>query len=501
MVYEDSVTIANGGISARNRNVACSTASTAFHIFSVARMFCNRNRSGLAALFLGLLISGCATESSTPIELDLPLVEPAKADTANADAVRQFQQEIADGDLVSSQDPAEWPQLFGPDRTCVAAHQSVNLAWGKAGPQELWSIEIGSGYGSPVASGNRVLFNHRIKDEEIIQCVDIADGSTHWEHRYPTTFECDVEYSSGPYSTPVIAGGRVYAVGGQGQFFCLDLQTGEVVWQRLLHEEHQREDDLFPVGASPSVVNDQVVFNLGAADEEASIVAMSAETGEDIWQTGDHPAGYCSPWVARIHDQDFLFVITNRGLVCLNPETGEMDWFVKHFSRAPMSYNAVSPLVKDDMVLIVTGPGPGAVCLQIQPDRSYKELWKNRRVIDCQYNTLILHGDSVVAFTAAGQGGAELRCVDFATGKLQWRYHSVLRRGQGLSVGGALILLGERGHLAALLPGENEPQVLAFTEEPLMTAPCYCAPAISNSKLLLKDETRLACFDLSIKNQ
>ncbi len=319
------------------------------------------------------------------------------------------------------------------------------------------------------------MFNHRIDDEEIVQCVAATDGQTIWAYRYPTTFECDVEYSNGPYSTPVIVGDRVYAVGGQGQLFCLNLNSGELIWGRDLHREYDLEDGLFPVGASPIITDGRLIFNLGATQREAGIVALDADTGADDWQSTDHPPGYCSPFAATIHNQHFLFLITNVGLVSLDPETGKMDWMVEHYNRSPMSYNAVSPLVVEDKVLIVTGPGPGAVCVQVNPDRSHTELWRDRRVIDSQFNTLMLSGGNVIGFTAAGQGGAELRSVDLVSGELRWKYHSLLRRGQGLVVGQALVLLGERGHLAAILPGEHEPQVLAFTEQPLMSEPCYCA--------------------------
>ena len=223
---------------------------------------------------------------------------------------------------------------------------------------------------------------------------------------------------------------------------------------------------------------------------------MIAKTGESIWESTDHGAGYCSPIAATIHGQPFLFVVTDIGLVALHPKTGAIDWELEHRGRAPMSYNAVSPLVLDDHVLVVTGPGPGAVCVQVQPDRGYKQAWKDRRVLDSQYNTLMLHEQHVFGFTAAGQGGAELRCVDFLTGDLTWKYPSVLRRGQGLIAGPAMIILGEQGHLAALLANTKSPEVLAFTDQPLMKASCYCAPALSNGRLILKDEERVACFQL-----
>jgi outer membrane protein assembly factor BamB len=433
---------------------------------------------------------------------ELPEQEPERAGQADRTAIDQFRASLeaaeADADGVEAVD---WPQLFGPRRTCVAADQRVDLTWGPQGPPAIWSVEVGTGYGSPVVAADRVVFNHRVDDQERVECLRAADGTTLWTHRYPTSFECEYDYSSGPYSTPLIADGRVYSAGGQGQFYCLDLESGDVLWERNLHAEYGVEDGEFPVGASPLIDDGRLFFNLGAVDKQAGVIALDPLTGADLWHSTDHPAGYCSPFAATIHEQAFLFVMTNRGLVSLDPETGRMDWMVEHYSRSPMSYNAVSPLVVDDKVLIMTGPGPGAVCVQVAADRSFRELWRDRRVLDSQFNSLMRYGSDVIGFTAAGQGGAELRCIDIGSGDLRWRYHSLLRRGQGLVVGDALVLLGERGHLAALIPTDDEPGVLAFTEQPIMGDPCYAAPALAGSRLYLKDEQRLACFDLSVKNR
>lgn len=429
-------------------------------------------------------------------------MEPTQADNADGHVVQQYRAGLTP--LSSAAGNTVWPQLFGPQRTCVAPDQPVDLSWGADGPDELWSMEVGTGYGSPVVADGKVIFNHRVGEEEIIACVSADEGVWLWEHRYPTSFVYDGDYSDGPYSTPLVAEGRVYSVGAQGQLFCLQLATGDVIWNRELHQEYEIQErdsvlDKFAVGATPLFSDGRLIFNLGGVD--AGIIALDAASGDELWKANDDPAGFCSPFAAKIHDQDFVFVYTDRNLVSLDPASGELDWQVEHYGRAPMSHNAVSPLVVDDKVLIVTGPGPGALCVQVHADRSFTQLWKDRRVLDSQYNTLMHFDDSVIGFTASGQGGAELRCVELATGQLRWRYHSLLRRGQGLVVADALVVLGEQGHLAALLPSQNEVTVLAFTEQPLMSQPCYCAPALAGSKLYLKDEQRIACFDLSRRNQ
>ena len=117
----------------------------------------------------------------------------------------------------------------------------------------------------------KVVFSHRREGEEIIECRDVAEGTLVWETRYATTAVCDFRYSDGPYSTPVIdpESKRVYCVGGQCQFKCLDFETGDVLWSRDLHREYAMEPDIFPVGASPLLDRSdgsqmgQLIFNLG----------------------------------------------------------------------------------------------------------------------------------------------------------------------------------------------------------------------------------------------
>ena len=171
----------------------------------------------------------------------------------------------------------------------------------------MWSIDVGTGYGSPVVSNRTVYFNHRLEDEEIVQCVDADTGDALWDFRYATDFVCDYEYSDGPIGTVMIASGHVFAVGGQGQFFCLNAEDGKLVWERNFHEEYELQDDLFATGSAPLLIDDRLIFNVGATDHEAGVIAMNATTGETLWTATDHGRSYCTPFYARIHSQGFCF--------------------------------------------------------------------------------------------------------------------------------------------------------------------------------------------------
>jgi len=413
--------------------------------------------------------------------------EPTNMGLATVDLADKQQ---ADVERLRSMTPQGWPQLYGPSRTSMADETIKSPQFDSIGVETLWQIPVGTGYGSPVVFEDYIVFNHRKGDEDIVQCVATTTGESRWEYRTATTFNCKFEYSSGPYSTPVIDRGQVFCIGGQGHLACLDLLTGSLIWKRELLEEFDVEDTLFPFGSSPLVVDDKLICNVGSTLDNAGIVAFDLVTGETKWQATDHGVAYCMPVATTIHQQSFLFVITKEGLVCLHPETGKVDWEVEHHARTPMSYNAVSPLVYKDCVLIVTGPGPGAICLQLQPDRSYKELWHDRKVLDSQFNVLMSSSGCVFGFTA-GLQRAELRCVEILTGQLKWSYSSAIKRGQGLIAGDSIVLIGEEGHLAVLKCSTGEATPVYSSPEAIFESPCYCSPAICKDGLLIKNEKHL----------
>ncbi|OYP37466.1 PQQ-binding-like beta-propeller repeat protein [Rhodopirellula sp. MGV] len=390
----------------------------------------------------------------------------------------------------------DWPQRYGANRRATIDWSLGDPQLEVHGPRIFWEANVGTGYGSPVTSQGNVIQLHRVEDSEVLTCYDALSGQIRWEYRYATTFRCQFDYSSGPSGSPVIDGNYVYVVGGQHQVFCLGLTDGKLCWQRDLGAEYSLDDLDFAVGACPLIVDQMLIYNLGAEIKQAGIVALDCATGETIWTATDHSAGYCSPIAANIHGQPFVFVMTNRGLVSLDPLSGIVDWELEHHPHSDLSYNSVSPTVVDDLVLAITGPGPGALCVRVNADRSYSVNWKDRRVLDSQFNTLITHGNDVIGFTAKRQGGSRLRCIDIRSGDLRWESDCDLGRGQGLRFNSTLLLTGENGHLATIKLGADGPTKTVVTDTPVLDSPLYTSPAVFDRFIYVKNEHRLVCFEI-----
>ena len=392
----------------------------------------------------------------------------------------------------ASQSAGDWPNLFGPAHDSTSPEQGIDFDWDDRGPSELWRRTIGDGYSSPVLADNKLIVFHRQGDEEIVECLDSQTGETRWSYRQLTAYQCPMQYSSGPYSTPVIEGDRVYALGAEGKLVCLDINAGTRCWSRDLLADYQPPQRLFPVSASPLIEGDALVLNVGGSAAGSGIVAVDKRSGQTLWKVTDDAASYATARSATIHDHRYTFVFTQEGLVALDAHRGEVRWSIPFRPKNPDVHIATSPLVHGDLVL-VSGFQLGSLCVRVLPAGGYEERWRDRRVLVSHYNNLIAVDGRVYGFSA--QDGS-FRCVDLSSGKVCWKWRSVLGRGMAIAADGHFIVLGEYGHLASLKIDPDKPRVVSMTSEPILAAPCYSAPALAGWRLFLRNEGGLICLDV-----
>src|SRR5206468_636355 len=96
------------------------------------------------------------------------------------------------------------------------------------------------GYSSVAVAGGHLYTQERDRGEEVVLCLDAANGKPVWEYRYPCDYELhpslDQRFKSGPRSTPAVAGGMVYTIGVTGVVCCLEAASGKLAWRRDMLE-------------------------------------------------------------------------------------------------------------------------------------------------------------------------------------------------------------------------------------------------------------------------
>ena len=51
---------------------------------------------------------------------------------------------------------ADWPQFLGPERNSTSPETGILRSWPASGPEVLWTVPVGRGYGGPVVKDGEV---------------------------------------------------------------------------------------------------------------------------------------------------------------------------------------------------------------------------------------------------------------------------------------------------------------------------------------------------------
>ena len=80
---------------------------------------------------------------------------------------------------------ADWPQYLGPDRTSISREKGLLQSWPESGPEVLWTVTVGRGYGGPVVKDGKIYLLDR--DDEVgdnLRCFDLSTGKQLWNYAY-----------------------------------------------------------------------------------------------------------------------------------------------------------------------------------------------------------------------------------------------------------------------------------------------------------------------------
>jgi len=184
---------------------------------------------------------------------------------------------------------SDWPMFRGPDLNGISRETDWSSTWSADGPKVAWRAKIGLGFSTVVVAGGKVVttgHDGHAKGQDTIWCFDAATGRQVWKHSYSSLLG-NKYFEGGATGTPTIDGDRVYHLSRQGDFICLELGTGKVLYQRQLATELHVEVPEWGFAASPLVEGKLLILNAGDYG-----VALDKTTGKVIWQNGKGSAAY-----------------------------------------------------------------------------------------------------------------------------------------------------------------------------------------------------------------
>jgi outer membrane protein assembly factor BamB len=381
----------------------------------------------------------------------------------------------------------DWPQWRGPNRDAKASGFTAPQTWPKELTQK-WKVSVGLGDATPALVGNKLYVFARQDADEVIRCLDAANGKELWQEKYAAQAASGpAAQHSGPRSSPAVADGKVVAVGVGGVLSCVDAASGKMLWRK---DDFSGAWPKFFTASSPIVTGGLCIAQLGS-ESNGGIVAYDLATGDQKWKwTGDGTA-YASPDLLTVEGTKMVVTLTAKKIVGLGVADGKLLWEAP-FPVQGMSYNAATPIVEGQTV-IYAGAGRGTKAVKIEKTAdgfAAKELWSNPDN-GVQFNSPVLKGGQIYGLSQK----SVIFCLDAKDGRTLWTT-DLGGRGFGsiVDAGSVLLALTPKGELLVFEPSDKEYKKLALYK--VADSETYAYPVPAGKGVFVKEKDSLSLCNI-----
>jgi len=411
----------------------------------------------------------------------------------------------------------------------------VPISGATATPPEHWSATEnvawktdlpGMGWSSPVVWGDRVFLTTCINTGEDraprkglylqdldankyekpkhkhlwkVYCLDLHSGEIVWQriahegvppkpHHLKNTLASE---------TPTTDGQRVYARFGNVGLFCYDMD-GKELWTHL----EKPRDTNYGWGTSQSpIVFDGRVYLVNDNEEESFLLALDAKTGEEIWRVErDEKTNYSTPFVWRNELRTEL-VISAIGWARSYDLDGNLLWRIKGKSilaiPTPQAHNGMLHLTSGHVVwgenpMYAIRPGASGDISLAEGETSSEFIAWHQPKAGPYHPTPLIVNDQMYVLLDRGF----MTSYDTETGAEIYGKHRI-PKGRAFtcspwSYGDKLYCLNEDGVTFALALGDEFE--FLYTNELQEDDMCMATPVIVGDRLLIRSAARLYCI-------
>lgn len=401
---------------------------------------------------------------------------------------------------VCAEDYAQWR---GPQRNGISTETGLLPEWPAEGPKLLWQVkDLGMGYSTPSVAGDRVyaLGNDGLENEYVV-ALAVKDGQKLWQTRLGDVGNPQQKPSfPAARSTPTVEGERLYVISSDGDVACLETATGQIRWKKNLRSDFGGKPGTWAYSESPLIDGDSLVCAPGGS--EATMLALNKNTGDVIWKaalpTGDE-AAYTSAIVVEAAGVRQYVQMLEKGLAAVEARTGKLLW---RYDKTVSAHRATipMPLARNEYVYSAgSGVGGGLVRVKAVDGRVEAEQVYASSKLPWSIGSSILLGDYLYGTSNKG-----LICSDFMTGEIKWD-QPALAAASLCYADGRLYLHGETGDIGL---GEISPE--GYQAKGRFTPPeqpkrrnqmekAWTYPVVSNGRLYIRDHNLLWCYDVKAR--
>ena len=401
---------------------------------------------------------------------------------------------------------SDWPEYRGGDNTGITS-EKVRTSFPTGGPKALWKVPSLNGFSSLVIAGGRC-FTQELRslentEQETLVARDAETGKELWAKPLGTMRINDGGQSGtdsnkggdGPRSTPAADATHVWTFSAQLVLKCFDAKTGAEVWKRDLVKEHAGRNISWLNAQSPVLEGDRLFVAGGGPGE--SLLALNKGDGSVAWKAFDEKITHATCVPTTILGRRQVVYFLQSGLLSVDPASGQEIW------RYPFKYKvstAASPVIDGDIVYCSAGYGVGAGAARISKEGT---TWKASEIYRIPGDDLIAnHWSTPVVykgfmygmFQFKKYGTGPVKCVELATGKVQWE-QAGFGPGQVILAGDKVVALSDAGEL--ILIDADSKKYTELARATVLAGKCWTTPALAGGHLFVRSTQEAACLDLT----
>jgi outer membrane protein assembly factor BamB len=268
---------------------------------------------------------------------------------------------------------SNWPQFRGSGARGTTNESKIPDRW-SATENVAWKRDIpGRGWSSPVVWGNHLFLTTVVNTGESeapkkglyfggdrplppgsihqwkVLCLDLETGDVRWERQVhegkpKSSIHVKSSYAS---ETPITDGERVYCCFGNVGIFCFDF-AGNEQWRHELPALPTRFG--WGTAASP-VLHEGRLYYCNDNDKESYLLALDARTGKEVWKIPrEEKSNWATPFVWK-NEQRTEIVTPGSGGVRSYDLDGKLLWTLKGMS----SITIATPFEANGLLFVSSG--------------------------------------------------------------------------------------------------------------------------------------------------
>jgi outer membrane protein assembly factor BamB len=376
----------------------------------------------------------------------------------------------------------DWPHWRGPGRDGVTVEKNLLQEWPEGGPPARWKIDgLGTGWSSPIIAGGRLYVTGDVGEDLVIRAFDLeakplwtSKNGAAWKGSYP-----------GARAACAWSEGRLYHVNAHGRLACFDAADGRELWALDILKTFESQNITWAISEHP-VVDGPRLF-VTPAGKKALMAALDKTDGKTLWVSeplaGDTVA-YSSAILVRHGGRPLLLQCTNARGFAVDADTGKRLWTVP--LKNQYGTNVTAPVYGDGRAHFATAFTAGA-CYAL--GEAPTSVWTSP-LDTCTGGGLLVDG------TLFGGGYSKFKgwlAVDWASGQTK-AANKELATGAAVWGDGRLHVLAEDGRAALLTPDLKIAGQFRLTPKKVNDA--WAHPVLLDGRLYLRYHDTLSCFDV-----